>query len=426
MKNVIVLILIAAVFLGASFGVNAVTAPIISANESSAAYEPLFAVMPEAENFELLYDAADAENSTLTEVPETVKAVYAETGGLGYAVELSTTQGYTGEAIEFTLAINGEGIITASQLKSYPETKDFGAEYPGTYVGQDSTLAGVQLVAGVTYSSAAYKNAVNDAFTALVANELVGAAQKSDEQLLMEVIGPAYPGIVNPAMILMYEELEGNGAAIQKCFKTLNGAGLACMVSDGESSYMAVVNLDGDVMAIDVEGQLATDRLSVDVISQVQAAGAENLSSFAEKDSARLARMLEEGAELTPLPLNGVFSTVTTAYAVNQGGETLYGFVARSYGYANEIMPMFYVLDANGAIVSMTTSEFIFHSEYFSDYTLDVDSYKAGFAGLTADTWTGEQALISGATMSSDGVSSATDDVFAAFKLLQENGGLSA
>ena len=87
-------------------GINTVTAPLIEANGASAQFEPLFAVMPEAENFEVLYDVNDAASSALADVPATVQGVYSETSGLGYAVTLSTTEGYTKEAITMTLAID--------------------------------------------------------------------------------------------------------------------------------------------------------------------------------------------------------------------------------------------------------------------------------------------------------------------------------
>ena len=44
---------------------------------------------------------------------------------------------------------------------------------------------------------------------------------------------------------------------------------------------------------------------------------------------------------------------------------------------------------------------------------------KAGFNGLTADTWTGEQAVITGATMTSDAVKTSTNDIFAAYEILK-------
>ena len=52
-----------------------------------------------------------------------------------------------------------------------------------------------------------------------------------------------------------------------------------------------------------------------------------------------------------------------------------------------------------------------------------VKSYKAGFVGVTGDSFTGDEALISGATVSSDAVRVATEDAFAAFAAVNENGG---
>ena len=80
---------------------------------------------------------------------------------------------------------------------------------------------------------------------------------------------------------------------------------------------------------------------------------------------------------------------------------------------------MYYVLDDQGAIVKMTVDELIFDAEYFHGYTLDETSYKAGFVGLTSGNFTGDQALISGATLTSNAMKTATADIFAAFEMLK-------
>ena len=49
-------------------GINVVTGPIIESNGASAAFAPLFAVMPDAENFEEV-------TATLSDVPASVIAV---------------------------------------------------------------------------------------------------------------------------------------------------------------------------------------------------------------------------------------------------------------------------------------------------------------------------------------------------------------
>ena len=96
----------------------------------------------------------------------------------------------------------------------------------------------------------------------------------------------------------------------------------------------------------------------------------------------------------------------------------------RPYGYSNIPMAIYYVLNADGEIVMMNAKEFILEKDYFSNYTLDPQSYKEGFVGMTAETMTDDVAFISGATMTMNAVKTATHDVFDAFATLKENGGL--
>ena len=196
----IALALIVLVSAAALFGLNTVTAPLIAANDSSAALAPLYELMPEAGDFELLYSADEPSASALTGVPETVRSIYAESSGMGYALRLSTTEGYTGEPMELSMAVDSQGKVIDTRVNVYPDSKDFDqTAYPASFVGKDSALADVGLVAGVTYSSAAFKNAVSDGFSALINNALVGAGVKSDEQLLTELAAAVYPGMANAA-----------------------------------------------------------------------------------------------------------------------------------------------------------------------------------------------------------------------------------
>ena len=82
-KTLAVLAALFAVFTAAMFGLNTVTGPIIESNNSSEAYAPLFAVMPEAEDFQVLYMADGSVETALVDVTETVQAIYQETSGLG-------------------------------------------------------------------------------------------------------------------------------------------------------------------------------------------------------------------------------------------------------------------------------------------------------------------------------------------------------
>ena len=155
----VILVVVFVVMCALILVLNNVTAPIIEANAQGAELEPLYAVLPEASGFEKLEITA----------ADTVTGIWKETSGLGYVVRCATNKGYTGDYIELTVAISSDGKISGISLDAYPETKDFGKDtYPQTYIGQNSTLADASIVAGVTYSSSAFRNAVSDAFEALI------------------------------------------------------------------------------------------------------------------------------------------------------------------------------------------------------------------------------------------------------------------
>lgn len=420
-KSVLALVAIVLVAVLLLTGLNFITAPLIAENGSAAAFAPLYAVMPDAAGFDQLYDAADPGSSALANIPASVQSIYGETGGMGYVLRLSTSEGYTKQPIEFTLAIDAEGKISGVELTAYPETKDMGKEtYPQTYLGQDSTLANVSLVAGVTYSSSAFKNAVADSFAALIDNGLIGAGVKGDEQILVEMLAEVYPGIVSPTGTPQYEEQEiadGQYSYITKSLKALNDSGFALIMKNGDATYMAVCSAFGSVKIVDVDGnEVSDDAMAAEAKAYAEA----NIVSHSDGDLNKVKLLVPDASDVTPISLEGVYNSVTCAYKAEGVG---YVFVSRSYGYSNEPMVIYYVIDDNGAIVTMTADELILFKEYFTSYQLDESSYKAGFAGLTGDSFTGDEALISGATVSSDAVRVATEDAFAAFAAVNENGG---
>lgn len=416
-KSVLALIAIVLVAVLLLTGLNFITAPLIAENGSAAAFAPLYAVMPDAAGFDQLYDAADPGSSALANIPASVQSIYGETGGMGYALRLSTSAGYTKEPIELTLAIDAEGKISGIELTAYPETKDVGEDYPQTYIGQDSTLADVALVAGVTYSSSAFKNAVADGFAALVNNGLIGAGVKGDEQILTEMLADVFPGIVNPTGTPQYEEQEIVCSYITKSLKALNDSGFALIMKNGDATYMAVCNAFGSVKIVDVDGnEVSDDAMAAEAKAYAEA----NIVSHSDGELNKVKLLVPDASDVTAISLDGVYNSVTCAYKAEGVG---YVFVSRSYGYSNEPMVIYYVIDDNGAIVTMTADELILFKEYFTSYQLDESSYKAGFTGLTGDSFTGDEALISGATVSSDAIRVATEDAFTAFAAVNENGG---
>lgn len=426
LRAALVMVLVFAVFAFALTGMNVLLAPAIERSGAAAQLAPLYAVMPDAAGFEPLYDAADPAASTLSGVPDTVRGVYAETNGAGFVLLLSTSEGYTKEPIQITMAVDTEGRISGLEITAYPETKEIGAGYVEGYVGQDSTLAAVGLVSGATYSSSAVRNAVADGFSALIGNSLVGAGVKGDAQLLEELMPMAFSGMANSAGIAQYEEQDISAAGytyIQKSMKALTGTAMAYIVKDGESSYLALCNCAGGCKVVDVDGNDVTADVPA-IVAEVKGDAAKNIQSSADSEIGKLQKMMGDDAEISALPMDDVFSSITGIYSIATADGQFYGFASTTFGYSNMPFVTYFILDENGAITAMNADELILIKEYFTAYELDEPSYKAGFTGLTQDSWNGEQALISGATVSSEAVSKATDDVFAAFDQIMENGGV--
>ena len=199
--------------------------------------------------------------------------------------------------------------------------------------------------------------------------------------------------------------------------------GMAYFAGDGEGMYLIVVNASGVVKAYDTKGNDITDSAPAQALEEAAADAEANRKDYLKKDTKAFKKLTGDDLELTVLTPE-TFNSVTGAYKLLSGGETYYGFTSRTFGFGDMQLVTRFVLDGTGKIVSMNADELILEKEYFSSYTLDESSYKAAFTGLTADSFTAEDTLIAGATLSSNAVKTAVYDVFAAFQNLQNNGGI--
>ncbi|MDO4983245.1 MAG: FMN-binding protein [Eubacteriales bacterium] len=416
---IIVAAVLVVILVFANIGVNNATAPVIEANNVAAAGADLIELMPDASGFTPLYSASLEEN-TIPTVPETVTAVYQENSGLGYVIKLSTCQGYTKEPIEFTVAIGADGLISNVRLDAYPETKDFGKEtYPQTYIGQDSALGGVELVSGVTFSSSAFRNAVIDAFSVLTENGLVAAGQKSDEQILTELITFNHTGFVYNGN-LQLEEIAVSGEHITNGFRALNDSGVAYYMNDNGTVYLALVNNSLCCKLFDLSGaEVENDALKEEAVSAAA-------SVFTEKDNTkRFKKLTSKEASFEPLSLDGIFTTVTEAYTITDAGNTYYGFTSAAYAYGNQPVNYYYVIDENGAIYGMNAEDFFLEEDYFTGKPdLDKGAYKDGFKGLTINDDLDTPCVITGATMSTNAAKISVRDALAAFESVKNAGGV--
>ncbi len=410
MKSVLVLTSICLITTLLVAVTNSFTAPVIEKNKADAANQSLVQVLEGAKEFDNLEKPSDS--------PESVQDIYMETSGLGYAVTVSVTTSYSKSPMLYTVGVNSQGVITGIKITNYGETKDFGKDvYPETYVGMDSALNGAELVSGVTYSSTAFKQGIEDVFTVLIKMDLIKAGEKSEEQKLEEIPGKVLPGANNQTGTAVLKTLEYDAGSIFKAvLEAANGTGYILVTPD---NTVITVNPFGVVAGYDIDGNPKELENSL----KNDAAGAvPNLSKQKEEaDVKALKKLTGDTAVFTAAVIDTV-SSVTNAFVINDGGERLYGFVCRPIGYNNGTMTVYGILDGNGKIKEIKISEIILYSQYYDDYELDEDAYTEGLKGKDAGTLSEKDTLISGATVSGNAINKALTDMFEACGKISEGG----
>ena len=402
-KSIILPVIVVILAFVILFLVNLWTYPLIVESRMQGEVGPAKDVMPNANGFEEL---------KLDNIPSTVETVYKETSGQGFVVKVSTKAGFTKEAIVFYVAVDGENKVQKINVTEYPETRDVGDGYVDTFIGSDSTLSTVDLVAGVTYSSSAIKNGVADAFKALSDNGLIVAAKKEPKQLYEELMPVVFGTAVNPAGMMAQEEFTSSISGVVKAQKALNEGAVAYWYSEGEENY-AVVTDGKRAKVYDLEGNEVSS-LSSSVLSSLMEEAKTIVKDNSSSDIKRFKKYVPNSS-VTEIDVP-LFNNVTTAFqCVNENG-TYYGFGVRSYAFENTPLTMYISIDDNGAIYSFNCSSLYVEPEYFTHS--EPDNYTEGLVGVT-ESWSGDEALITGATLTSEAVRDAISDVFESFKAIK-------
>ena len=402
-KSIILPVIVVILAFVILFLVNLWTYPLIVESRMQGEVGPAMDVMPNAKGFEELQ---------LDNIPSTVMTVYKETSGQGYVVKVSTKAGFTKEAIVFYVAIDGENKVQKINVTEYPETRDVGDGYVDTFIGSDSTLSTVDLVAGVTYSSSAIKNGVADAFKALSDNGLIVAAKKEPKQLYEELMPVVFGTAVNPAGMMSQEDFTSKVGGVVRAQKATNEGAVAYWYAEGEENYAVITN--GRIAKVyDLEGNEVSS-LSSSVLSSLMDEAKTLVKDNSSSDGKRFKKYVPD-SKVTEIDVP-LFNNVTTAFeCVNENG-TYYGFGVRPYAFDNEALTMYISIDDKGAIYSFNCSALYVDPEYFTHS--EPENYTGGLVGVT-DSWSGEEALITGATLTSEAVRDAINDVFDSFKAIK-------
>ncbi len=160
---IIVLTVICLVVGGLLAYVNSITAPVIAEAAALAAEKAKKDVLPDADSF------TDVDLKLEEGLPSTLESAATADNGAGAVFTLSGP-GYGGQ-IQIIVGIGSNGTITGTQVLAHSETAGLGARITGDkfrdqFIGKDSSLSGVDTIAGSTVSSKAFIGLVNDAFAA--------------------------------------------------------------------------------------------------------------------------------------------------------------------------------------------------------------------------------------------------------------------
>ena len=403
LKSIILPVIVVVLAFAILYCVNLWTYPTIVQARMQGEVGPAMDVMPNAKGFTEL---------NLDNVPSTVETVYEETSGQGYVVKVSTKAGFTKEAIVFYIAIDKDNKVQKINVTAYPETREVGEGYVDTFIGSDSTLSTVELVAGVTYSSSAIKNGVADAFKALSDNGLIVAAKKEPKQLYEELMPVVFGTAVNPAGMMSQEDFTSKVGGVVRAQKATNEGAVAYWYAEGEENYAVITN--GRIAKVyDLEGNEVSS-LSSSVLSSLMDEAKTLVKDNSSSDGKRFKKYVPD-SKVTEIDVP-LFNNVTTAFeCVNENG-TYYGFGVRPYAFDNEALTMYISIDDKGAIYSFNCSALYVDPEYFPHS--EPENYTGGLVGVT-DSWSGEEALITGATLTSEAVRDAINDVFDSFKAIK-------
>ena len=403
LKSIILPVIVVVLAFAILYCVNLWTYPTIVQARMQGEVGPAMDVMPNAKGFTEL---------NLDNVPSTVETVYEETSGQGYVVKVSTKAGFTKEAIVFYIAIDKDNKVQKINVTAYPETREVGEGYVDTFIGSDSTLSTVELVAGVTYSSSAIKNGVADAFKALSDNGLIVAAKKEPKQLYEELMPVVFGTAVNPAGMMSQEDFTSKVGGVVRAQKATNEGAVAYWYAEGEENYAVITN--GRIAKVyDLEGNEVSS-LSSSVLSSLMDEAKTLVKDNSSSDGKRFKKYVPD-SKVTEIDVP-LFNNVTTAFeCVNENG-TYYGFGVRPYAFDNEALTMYISIDDKGAIYSFNCSALYVDPEYFTHS--EPENYTGGLVGVT-DSWSGEKALITGATLTSEAVRDAINDVFDSFKAIK-------
>lgn len=388
LKDVVVLVAICVVFATVLAAVNSITAPIIAEQLAGAANQAYEAVMPDAEGFE------DVDLSAYS-LPATVKEAKRETSGKGFAIKLET-KGY-GTGMVLIVGVATDGTVTGATCVTSTETNGDEKTYGGNFAGKDKDgVLSVELIAGSTLTTTAYRGAVVDAINAATILGGGSADIRDEAQILSDNLNAA---------------LGLEGSEFTKVFMVEVVAGAEKVYSENSGKgYVALV--DGKYVGVDADGNAVK---VIDAETNEVTEGVDEL-----KTTATAAVAIVAATELTDLDISEfvnssdrnikkIFRSITS---ISKTGSGTYVIVANVTGYASDMIVKT-AISADGVIINTTCVS--------SNETNGAEkTYGENFIGKSEEQANGVD-TVSGSTMTTDAYKRAIANSFSAIAIIESS-----
>ena len=372
LKDVVVLVVICAVFATVLAAVNSVTAPIIAERLEGAANQAYEAVMPGATGFE------DVDLSSYT-LPATVKEAKREKSGMGYALKIETKGYATGMVL--IVGVSSDGFVTGATCIASGETWGLEKTFGDKTVGKDvNTIVDVE--AGATSLTVnGYRAGVKDALNAAIILGGGSADLRTPEEILNDNLNAAL-GTEGASFtkLFMVEITEG----VDKIYSADNGKGYVCVIGE------EFIGVGEDGVAL---GDSANKAVAEAAVAIVDATETKEVT-LTDEYKKSFTSITEVGYTV----VTKVQKTLSGNYIVDLETDG-FGVLGDDSGYisgSGERMKIRVALSSEGKVIDAQT---IYHSETetYGGLQLKDGAYNSGFISKTESEVSGVE-IVAGCT----------------------------
>ena len=381
LKDVLVLFIICVVFAAALAGTNMLTANKIEEKRYQQKLEAYYTVMPDGALFD---ESSDLDIGKYNGLPASVKGAKKENNGMGFAIEVET-KGYASGMI-IIVGISPDGIVYGASCSQSNETNGVEKSYGNKFENLDiDGVNGVDIIAGSTMTTNAYKGAIVDALDAAT---IIGGG-RTEEQKYNDAISEALPAANGEfTKVVLLAEVDG----IDAIYEANNGEGYVCVIGTNSKGVFIGVDKDGNVV-----GEHTDEH-----------------KTLAEAAIASVKANETVDVDLTPYADNETIKNFVNSVKKTGTGNYVIEIKTSGQYTADTPIVLLVVIDANGCIVNIQT---VSHNETpaLGGVQLEDGNYNSNFIGKD-QAGAGEVDIVAGTTITT---SAYKNDAFNVYALLQ-------